>query len=1315
MSSTETIGADDYIDCTNNPTHSECFESVIVEDDCNSREIFTGTACRIMYRPENLNYGESSIILLVGEEMQSLTPSFVGDGPEVWQINPRLPDGIVLDSESGVIYGTPINELRTSRYTIIASNNAGYSATTLNIEIFPIAPISIQYSSSSLHCIMDKSCFLSSPNIEGGSPDLWSIDPSLPHGMSLNMNGSIEGNTNQIGDSNHTITISNKGGSVNTEIRIITIHESPLGLNFTQYNFTWIKNQFVRITPTISGGNVQSWSIYPLLPQGLRFISSDGSIEGKPIIVQEFHIYTISASNTGGTISTDIIIEIHDIVVSNLAYSSPVFDLTQDENIGIHAPSWGGGTPILWSIHPNLPYGLSFNTETGNLSGTAVNEQNWTTYTIWANNTGGSIYTQITISISNQPPTDISWPQSEYILESNISVSIHPINSGPSIDTWEISPTLPGGLNILSNGTIEGTPNERTDWINYTVWANNTGGHTTSQLWIVIHDLEADQSDLLSNMEETNWGGWPSPVIPIGKWSFPIGFAQGGYTSDIPVISASHVGRGKMIGYGHEGWVTGGGPEETAFSLRAVEWVCGKNAFVGLSYGSGFEHFQDELESEGHTVRLSVSTDELSQLDCLLDEFWNGHSDEDNQNITDFLLSGGGVIMGGHAWYWSYSNSDLAHNYPGNKIAKVTGLFISNAWGYDAVDLTQKPHELSRPYSAIQAIRGDRIEGNTLSEGDALIADSTLSICTGVISLDFDDFWKPLRETVNLSGWTVIQYGTLWQNVGYNLGEDYVSDTLLRVEDTLTQNLPANELPSHPSHIEFPGEVPVNATRISRLVIIDGNQSGLPSNFGYSGARSSLRMSTGLYAAPGEVVYVSLNPSIVDQGVWILIGAHSDSLWSKSQLHRFPNIVRYWYVDNSTMEVGNAFGGPIYVVVDAGSTLGNFSVSISNAVEAPNYIHGETTLSEWIQNQRNAPAPWAEIGSDLFVMTVPSGEIRNLDNPDDLMDWWGQALAMEHSLYGFTPWPRVERAVFDAQISAGWMHSGYPFMAHDLSVPDVIDLSYISENGDWGMFHELGHNHQWMPSTLPGNTETSCNFASVYLMEDLVGSEGHGATDPLQRDSRMRDYFDDGSNINNWSVWVALDTHLIIKENWGWNVFTDALSVYYDLPIAEVPVGDVEEFNTWVIHISNSTGYNLAPYHEAWGFPLEQETYDALDNLPIWINDPLRGEYYSYESILRNIGTNNLTDTSVEINWETYDNGTNTTLTLYYGATDSGNQSSAWDNSADMGSPVVGFESYELSGLTCCSTTYHARIKASNEEGNIWFGPISWTTEYSDD
>ena len=42
-------------------------------------------------------------------------------------------------------------------------------------------------------------------------------------------------------------------------------------------------------------------------------------------------------------------------------------------------------------------------------------------------------------------------------------------------------------------------------------------------------------------------------------------------------------------------------------------------------------------ESEGHTVHLSVSPDNLSGIDCLLDEFWNGHDDDDNSAIVSFL------------------------------------------------------------------------------------------------------------------------------------------------------------------------------------------------------------------------------------------------------------------------------------------------------------------------------------------------------------------------------------------------------------------------------------------------------------------------------------------------------------------------------------------------------------------------------------------------------------------------------------------------------------------------------------------------------
>ena len=41
---------------------------------------------------------------------------------------------------------------------------------------------------------------------------------------------------------------------------------------------------------------------------------------------------------------------------------------------------------------------------------------------------------------------------------------------------------------------------------------------------------------------------------------------------------------------------------------------------------------------------------------------------------------------------------------------------------------------------------------------------------------------------------------------------------------------------------------------------------------------------------------------------------------------------------------------------------------------------------------------------------------------------------------------------------------------------------------------------------------------------------------------------------------------------------------------------------------------------------------------------------------------------------------------------------------------VTGFETF-AAGVGNSNTTYYARIKASNEIGDKWFGPITWTTD----
>ena len=1290
----------DILDCSEQPNHPDCIVDPVTEEDCRQDEVFTGVECRWMERPEQLSYGLSSISLNVGEEMQALTPSFVGDGPDTWVINPPFPQGISFDRESGVISGSPSEATIEIRHTIVASNAVGSTSTWIDLEVTIEGPKSITYAESILDCELGHQCQLAPPSISGGEPDYWSVDPRLPDGISLLADGSIDGSPTQLGDSNHTITISNEGGSVETAIRIIVLHEAPMGLGYGGNRFILSIGDEVQVVPTTTGGRIVSWSVEPPLPDGLQLLQADGSIRGSPTTVQALTPHRITATNTGGSISVDVLISVVDIPVSNLIYTPDEHDLTIGDEISV-TPTHSGGIPDSWYIEPELPSGFTFDSTNGTISGIATDLQvDWSSFTIWANNTGGSASTSFRIRITSLAPDLISWAQTEYALASNESAFIAVTNNGPAIDSWEIEPALPAGLVIIANGSIEGTPTHNIDWTEFTIWANNTGGSVGLNIWIVVHDLRADQSELLSGLDDADWGGWSSLILPIGKWSFPLGRD----TTDSTVVAASHVGRGKMIGLGHESWVT----QNHEFNFRAVEWVCGEAANVGLAYGAGFDHWEDELQAEGHSVHLSVTPDDLSQVDCLLDEFWNGHDDDDNLAIEQFLLGGGGVIMGGHAWYWSYSNSDVPHNYPGNKISKITGLMVSSDWGYNDIDF-EIPDLMYTPHNAIRGIFADRVDGIELTEEEAAIAYSSISDCTVIVPLDFLEFWTPLRKLVNSTGWTVIPYSTLWSSTGHELGADPVADVILRLEEALTQNLPADQLPVHPSHTEFPGEVPSNATRISRTVSINGTQPGLPSNFGYSGARSSLRMSTGLYAPPGEVITVSVSQDVSELGFWILIGAHTDGLWGKDVIKRHSKIYRYWWIENTTTEIGNAFGGPIYAAIPAGSEFGEFDMTISEAVRAPMFVLGETSDFEWIYSERDNPAPWTELVSNHFIMTVPSSEIRNLNNPTELMDWWDQALEMEHELYGYLPWTRVERAVFDAQISAGWMHSGYPFMAHDLSVAGVVNVSYMSENGDWGMFHELGHNHQWMPSTLPGTTETGCNFASVYLMEDLVGVEGHGAVDPEQRAARMESYFGDGSNISNWSVWTALDTYLIIKEEWGWGVITEALSVYYTLPAAEVPSGDTEEFNAWVMHLSNATGYNLAPYHAAWGFPLTQDTFDSLSHLPIWVDDPLRGEYFVYDAMLRNIGANSTTSSTADFAWETYDNGTNTTLTIYWGTTDMGNQSWFWGNNANLGDSEVGWGEHEVTGLSS-GTTYYARVKASNEVRDTWFGPVSWTT-----
>ena len=293
----------EVIDCEMQPNHPDCIDEQITEDDCRLDQVFTGTECRQMQKPEGLSYGLSTVSLIIGEEMQALTPSFTGDGPQFWVINPSLPSGIIFDRDSGVISGTPDEVSQSIRYTIIGSNAMGSTNVWIDLEVIMIPPSSILYLEDTLVCELNNPCGFIAPTNEGGTIEEWSVSPQLPIGLSLFPDGSISGIPGKLGDFNHTISASNRAGSVGTTIRIIVLHEAPMGLGYGSNNLQFSIGDVVQVVPSTTGGEITSWSVEPPLPEGLNLLQIDGSIRGSPMEVQSLTMHRFTATNSGGSIS----------------------------------------------------------------------------------------------------------------------------------------------------------------------------------------------------------------------------------------------------------------------------------------------------------------------------------------------------------------------------------------------------------------------------------------------------------------------------------------------------------------------------------------------------------------------------------------------------------------------------------------------------------------------------------------------------------------------------------------------------------------------------------------------------------------------------------------------------------------------------------------------------------------------------------------------------------------------------------------------------------------------------------------------------
>ncbi|MEK7470240.1 MAG: M60 family metallopeptidase [Planctomycetota bacterium] len=703
---------------------------------------------------------------------------------------------------------------------------------------------------------------------------------------------------------------------------------------------------------------------------------------------------------------------------------------------------------------------------------------------------------------------------------------------------------------------------------------------------------EPDAKALLEGVKEIAGPGAPGTVATWGPKAFPVVLA-GDAWEKVPVVAAAQFGRGRVVAFAHDGYGSADAMEKAdtgTLMLNAVRWAAGtaRKLKVGV-VGSDLAAFLNAKSIEAVKIEPAKAALSLGGLDVVC-VFHSDLGPAAIEALDRFIADGNGLVAGVTGWGWSqvHGGADVRTN-PLNRLIAPAGL----AWTADFAKKTsgdgfaagEVPDGLSHAGIAIDTLEWfvEKSEGG-FPAGQLAQAEAAALAAVRVLPAEASDLRARLSRLSRDRATHLVPTEKTPLTVLDGLDRFLLT---AQVEDARLQ--PPEKVPALAAAAAFPGAVPKDARPVERDLAMD---AAVPDWH-----------STGLYVPPGQPVTVTVPDAAAAAKLVLRIGAHSDTIFHVKQWTRAPDVTAEFPIAAVRTTVASPFGGLLYLVVPDGCALGKFSIHVSGAVEAPFYILGKTTLDSW-KRLRSAPGPWAELGSEKVILTVPSSCIRDLDDPKSLMEFWDRVLDAAADLARIPKErKRPERYVADIEISAGYMHAGYPIMTHLDAAPRMVSLAKM-QKGDWGLFHELGHNHQVSDWTFEGTGEVTCNLWSLYLSETLCNLKPEEAHEALKdREKRAREHCRNGADFAKWKddPFLALMMYVQLREQFGWEPFKEAFAAYRALPAAERPLTDQEKRDQWLVRFSRAAKKDLGPYFDVWGVPTSAEARESLKKLPRWM------------------------------------------------------------------------------------------------------------------
>ena len=206
-------------------------------------------------KPYEINYHSTEKVFKVGTPAKLDTPVVLGNKPMTFRIAPMLPLGLVFDTSTAVISGTPLDTISRTQFSVTAINSAGNMSVPIFLTVLPAAPANLTYSVDTAAYTVNVPIAGNNPSWSGGNPTNFGINPKLPAGLQLDaIKGTIYGTPTAISSQTPYVVIaSNAGGTTQTTVYLSvavldTTVGPPLGLSAKRIDSTHVKLMWNSVT-----------------------------------------------------------------------------------------------------------------------------------------------------------------------------------------------------------------------------------------------------------------------------------------------------------------------------------------------------------------------------------------------------------------------------------------------------------------------------------------------------------------------------------------------------------------------------------------------------------------------------------------------------------------------------------------------------------------------------------------------------------------------------------------------------------------------------------------------------------------------------------------------------------------------------------------------------------------------------------------------------------------------------------------------------------------------------------------------------------